>query len=472
MNMRRLFLLSLLFLLAACHGEPGWRQAVPDMIRVGELARADSLLGTLRDGLSPQEARAADSLREMIRRLRIEFRYTLPEIARQVRRRISDTVSDSQIERWTEEGRLEMRTIDGEPRYFARAAANLVRLAPELAAWRPSDSASQRFRAAHAGRVIRETGSFGVCASPVPVTIRYTLSVRPDAVPDGDTLRCWLPYPQQGLDRQTDVELLGCSPAQHAIAPEGTPQRSIYMEQAAVRGRPAVFTATYRTTCRARYFDPEQAAARALPYDTASERYRVWTAERPPHIVFSRRLKETVREAAGSETNPVRVAARICDWIEARFPWAGSIEYGVIPNIPEYVLEAGHGDCGQVSLLMIAMLRCAGIPARWESGWALHPGEVGMHDWASVYYEGIGWVPVDMSFGTIRAGDDEAVRRFYRSGIDSYRLVVNTDYGRPLVPVKRHIRSEPVDFQRGEVETARRNLYFDEWDYAIDVSYE
>ncbi|WP_182424125.1 hypothetical protein [Alistipes sp. AF48-12] len=56
--------------------------------------------------------------------------------------------------------------------------------------------------------------------------------------------------------------------------------------------------------------------------------------------------------------------------------------------------------------------------------------------------------------------------------MDSYRLVVNSDYGYPFDPPKRHMRSEPVDFQRGEAETSERNLYFDEWDYHMDVTYE
>mgnify|MGYP000308507213 CR=1 FL=1 len=37
-------------------------------------------------------------------------------------------------------------------------------------------------------------------------------------------------------------------------------------------------------------------------------------------------------------------------------------------------------------------------------------------------------------------------------GIDSWRMIVNSDYSMPLVPEKKYPRSETVDFQRGEVE--------------------
>ena len=56
-------------------------------------------------------------------------------------------------------------------------------------------------------------------------------------------------------------------------------------------------------------------------------------------------------------------------------------------------------------------------------------------------------------------------------GIDSWRMVVNTDYGMPLSPKKKYPRSETVDFQRGEVEWRGGNLYFDQWNYNWEIEY-
>ena len=44
-------------------------------------------------------------------------------------------------------------------------------------------------------------------------------------------------------------------------------------------------------------------------------------------------------------------------------------------------------------------------------------------------------------------------------------IAFNDDWSRPLVPAKRHFRSETVDLQRGEAEWAGGNLYFDQWTY-------
>ncbi len=106
-------------------------------------------------------------------------------------------------------------------------------------------------------------------------------------------------------------------------------------------------------------------------------------------------------------------------------------------------------DTAQKINVFMTMARYKGIPAKWQSGWILIPGEVGLHDWAEVYFEGLGWVPVDQSFERINS-DDEDVQYFYTCGVDPYRLIINDDYSRSFYPPKKYFRSETVDFQRGE----------------------
>ncbi len=115
--------------------------------------------------------------------------------------------------------------------------------------------------------------------------------------------------------------------------------------------------------------------------------------------------------------------------------------------------------------------RSQGIPVKWQSGWMLHPRHVNLHDWCEVYYEGVGWVPLDQSFG-LQKTQDEKVHNFYRSGIDAYRLIVNDDYSREFTPKKKYLRSEPYDFQRGELEWEGGNLYFNQWNWHMDVEYK
>ena len=140
--------------------------------------------------------------------------------------------------------------------------------------------------------------------------------------------------------------------------------------------------------------------------DKNSEIYKINTAERPPHIVFSERLKDLSGKIVGEEKNPYLAAKKIFTWIDENIPWASAREYSTIDNIPEYAVENKHGDCGIQTLLFMTLARINGIPTRWQSGWMMHPGEVNLHDWCEAYFEGYGWVPVDQSFG-LRKSEDE-----------------------------------------------------------------
>jgi hypothetical protein len=57
------------------------------------------------------------------------------------------------------------------------------------------------------------------------------------------------------------------------------------------------------------------------------------------------------------------------------------------------------------------------------------------------------------------------------SGIDAYRLIINDGIGGEFYPAKKFLRSEPWDFQRGEVEWKGGNLYFNQWNYRLEVNY-
>ena len=89
-----------------------------------------------------------------------------------------------------------------------------------------------------------------------------------------------------------------------------------------------------------------------------------------------------------------------------------------------------------------------------------------MHDWAEIYIAPWGWLPVDASYG-VQKSDDPRIADFYCGHQDSYRMIVNLDWGREFIPPTRSLRSEPADLQRGEVEVDGQNLYFDQWDYTI-----
>ena len=279
-----------------------------------------------------------------------------------------------------------------------------------------------------------------------------------------------MPYPRRDSKSQQNIKLLSTSQKEYIISSDDYAHNSIYMEQRAKKGESTKFS--YELSYRAynQYFNISPESVK--PYNKESSLYKKYTAERESHVIFSDTIKKLTAEIIGDENNPYLKAKKIFYWINKNIPWASAREYSTIENIPEYVLNNNHGDCGQVSLLFITMARYAGIPAKWQSGWMMHPGNQNLHDWAEAYFEGYGWVPIDQSFGvTQTAEEDSDSKNFFTNGLDAYRYIVNDDFSGEFYPAKTHPRSETVDFQRGEVEWRGDNLYFGRWRYKMEIQY-
>lgn len=411
---------------------------------------------------------------DLHQRLLADFCLTEQQVKDYIRKYIPE-VTDEQMCRWEKTRALECMWLDGEKRYFINAGPNLFRIDSacrdrKLAKEGVIVGGAERVNAENVPAIIRAAkDSARTMVQPKRMRVTYTLTVDTNAVPAGEVVRCWLPFPRTDVARQQDVKLLGTSEPEYVLAPQDCAHSTLYMEKRAVQGRPTVFSETFEYTSYGEWHD--LGSEDVQPYDTTSRLYREYTAEREKHVVFTPRLRELAARLADGEDNPYLKAKRIFRWIGDHFPWASAREYSTIDNIPEYVLDNRHGDCGQVSLLLVTLCRLCGIPARFQSGFMMHPRAWNLHDWAEVYFEGIGWVPVDQSWGMPSFARNAGEEYFFLGGIDSWRMVVNTDYGMPLVPAKRYPRSETVDFQRGEVEWEGGNLYFTQWNYDMEIEY-
>lgn len=400
---------------------------------------------------------------ERMRRIEMEFTLRREELLASIQRYIPDA-TEADVEQWDKAGLLESKVIDGERRFFGKTAYNLVHISDAAAARTPdyrrfTDKAPLYELHPHHQEIIS-------AEEPVRRRIRisYSLSVDPDAVPAGETVRAWLPFPKPVQGRQENIALLASSPAQHVLAPEAQPQRTIYFEKQAEAGKPVEFAVRYEFDSIARHIpiDPER-----VSQITPTEKLAPYLQERAPHIQFTPSLRALSERIVGDETNPYRIAQKLFAYVDS-IPWAGAREYSTIRNISQYAAEAGHADCGQQTLLLITLLRMNGIPARWESGWEFSPSTFDtMHDWGQLYLAPYGWMPMDVTHGKL-AGSSDSETWFYLGGIDAYRLIFNSDYSQPFHPAKEHFRSETVDSQRGEVEWRGGNLYFDQWDYSLE----
>ena len=469
---------SLLSLSAMATGippaDPGNRElgTVVELVTDGQFKAADACIDAAlkQPDLSPDARRAFEFQRERMQRMRLDFSLTADQVKAKVRKQIPD-LSDAEFARWDAHGLFEHMDIDGQRLYFKRSPSNLFQLSAAAVArqkeptTRTSSGLPREVNENYIDydrKVIAEAKATKKnSVLPQRVQVTQTLTVDANAVPAGKTVHAWIPYPRADKDQQEDIRLVSSEPSAHRMAPESALQRTVFLEQPAQAGKPTVFKITYEVTLYAQYhaIDPSKVAAEKITPELAP-----YVAERAPHVVFTEPLRVFSKQVVGDATNPYEIARRIFAAVD-EIPWAGAREYSTIPDISAYTLHAGHGDCGEQTLLLITLMRMNGIPARWQSGWTFtRHDDNDIHDWAEIYLAPYGWVPVDVTYGRL-ASSDPALKWFYLGGLDNYRIAFNDDFSQDFVPAKQHFRSDTVDSQRGEVEWDGGNLYYDKWDY-------
>lgn len=444
-------------------------------IRAGNFSKATEMIDGLVNSGKLSETETCDLLfrKEQLKRIRIDFKLNEQQVKDQLKVYFP-ALTESQLRQWEKANHLEMKIIDGKRQYFKMAVSNLFRLDSAAAACRNTKTGkpADPLPAFLKNHLTILQDSFNTESTLYTdqrrITLVYRMTLPADALPAGETVRCWMPFPREDFYRQRNVHLDKINTEHYIISPSANKHRTVYCEKVTREAVPTVFEMEVSFDTQS---ERVHLSNKSLPsYDINSEVYKTYTAERPPHIVFSEQIKSLTNQITGAETDTYKKVKLIYHWIDTNIPWCSALEYSTIDNIPEYVLKYRHGDCGMKTLLFMTMARYAGIPCKWQSGWMLHPVEVNLHDWCEVYYGGIGWVPLDQSFGEQKS-DNEGIRLFYTSGIDGYRFIVNDDFSQPLFPAKIYPRSETIDFQRGEMEWRGGNLYFDKWNYKMSVRY-
>lgn len=443
---------------------------INQLIANGNFADAEKLLkAQITDPNAPITDGPAVQL-EVLRRTRHDFPHSNADVLTEIKKTVPDA-TQKDVDGWREAGDLQFRMIDGEPRYFSRSVDNLFRFNKEAKRRQVSPKAEKKFNTVGLVEKLVDLAETSDSPQVYPVkhNLKYDVTIKPGhpRLKPGARVRAWLPFPQE-YRQQHDVKLLHSSPVGAKIASREAPQRTIYFEETITDPKkPPRFAIELEFITDA--YVPNLDPAKVKPYDTNSNLYREYTAERQPHIAFTPEIRALAAEIVVDETNPLEKARKIFRWVSKNMPWCNEMEYSIIPSLSVKGLTARRGDCGVQGTSFITLCRAAGVPARWQSGWQTKPGDWNMHDWSEFYVEPWGWLPADASYG-VKEHSDPRVRDFFCGHMDPYRMIVNLDYGRELEPAKTSFRSEPTDFQRGEIEIDGHNLYFDEWTYKFDIN--
>ena len=315
----------------------------------------------------------------------------------------------------------------GRKRYQARFAETLLATHADLAARKltpdaPNNKNEERHRLHE--KMERE-GS-----ASADITLRTSIRMSDEAFAaalerakaegrDAVHVRAWLALPA-ACPSQSHITLDRFTETPGHIAAEDAPQRTVCWEADLTENRTFGAEYSYRET--AVYADP-------LSFTPDAEQPDFYTGEEAPHIVFTPYLRALAAQLTEGIISPAEKAKRIYDYVTLNVRYHFQPSYFVHESIAENCARSRRGDCGIMALTFITLCRIAGIPARWESGFAVAPGDAGCHDWARFYVAPGGWMYADCSYGASMARrGDEVLRRHYFGSLDTGRMVANSTF--------------------------------------------
>ena len=438
-------------------------------------AAAECLTGALSaPHLSADQRKALEFELDRFERIKKDFPYTKEQLFIELKKSVKNLTRD-EYEQWLAEGRFDSREIDGRRYFMSSSVSNLFFRYPELNARRTPTKNTAGYEQAlwETCRAIKSAvqSQKRPYVLPKRFHVTMTVTVDPRAAPAGEIIRAWLPVPRR-YPFQDEFELGPCSsPVQH-LDSDSNPIRAIVLEQPARKKKPTEFRIEYNYTTWGVWF--AIAPGQVEPSDPESPELKPFTKE-GPHVQFTPEMRALSQQLASNEPNFYLKAKKFYDWIADHIQYSYAIEYSTIRNLGDYCRTKGYGDCGQETMLFMTLCRLNGIPARWQSGWNTFPGAMTIHDWCEIYLAPYGWMPVDPYMGifamryanSLTAAQKQELRDFYFGGLDQYRMAANSDHNQRLTPDKRSVRSDNVDFQRGELEWANHNIYFDRYSWDL-----
>jgi len=109
------------------------------------------------------------------------------------------------------------------------------------------------------------------------------------------------------------------------------------------------------------------------------------------------KIRKLARQIASRDQDPLEKVAKLVDWIHR------NIEKRPVLSLPDALstLENRMGDCNEHAVLLAALARAAGIPAKIEAGLVYLNGRFYYHAWNLLYLGR--WVTADALFGQIPA---------------------------------------------------------------------
>lgn len=152
---------------------------------------------------------------------------------------------------------------------------------------------------------------------------------------------------------------------------------------------------------------------------------RAYLADGVKYDIDHPSIRTIVRDVVGDEQNPYWKARLLYQYLIEHMEYQLAGGWNTAPT----VLERGNGSCSEYTFSLIALLRAAGVPARYVGALVVRGDDASyddvFHRWNEVYLPGYGWVPVDANAGDRPLPADQGAA----FGGISNRFLVTTEGG-------------------------------------------
>ncbi|MGX7262405.1 transglutaminase domain-containing protein [Enterococcus crotali] len=416
----------------------------------GDFEGADKLIQHLLSNDIPESLRKRLEIeQDIIRIVGInEYPFDFVEANKMMKETFKD-YQDHELTHLKETGKVDWLYIDGKIHFQRRFLMNLIKTQGDYEARLlvKEDNEVDRLRKQELTQNVQMMKEHG--GRKVKIHLKTSIQVKKEYERPGEIVKVYLPLPKE-CKQVSDIQILKTSPEATFIAPENEDQRTVYFETTLEEDQ--VFSVEYSYINQVDYveLDPEKASELQPEFELS---------EALPHIRFTPYLEQLLTEILAGETNPIKRARKIYDFITTKVNYSFMREYFTIDNISEYAAVNLKGDCGVQAILFITLCRMANIPAKWQSGLYVSQYYTGCHDWTQFYVAPYGWVFADLSFGGgARRNGDLDRWNYYFGNLDIFRMPANSEIQTDFNPPKQFLRADPIDNQRGEFEYEDQGL--------------
>ena len=289
----------------------------------GKFREAAGVLNAALQKSAGDEKRNLQFELDRLRRTRRDYSLTKDALWDELAQGVSN-LSREEYDRWVALGWFDGRFIDDTLRFVGASLSNLFFRHQDLESRRRPQK-DETATEAHTWSVV-DSISRVAAKTKVPYVLpkrfRMTmkLTVNADAVPEGATIRAWLPVPRR-YPYQIGFRAIASSSPVKALAPEDSPIRSVYMEQKAKKGIRTVFSFQYKYSTYGVRFDLDP--ARTEPFGPGDSSLAQFTRE-GPHVVFTERISSPpsgrrsppaascCATASPTRPKPIKVLAAAC----------------------------------------------------------------------------------------------------------------------------------------------------------------